>query len=78
MLSDIKACISAGYMIFEQFRFQSQLQLQAMQMLAFGFVAVGSFLSSGEYMKLFMDLAIFMPITGESGASSSGEPLYFL
>ncbi|CAL8464895.1 g4430 [Coccomyxa elongata] len=65
--------IDGGILIFEQFRFQSQLQLQAFQVMAFLFMEAGalSFNNKDIWMCL-RDVLILMPIivVGQLGTAA--------
>ncbi|BDA50496.1 hypothetical protein COCOBI_16-1720 [Coccomyxa sp. Obi] len=55
--------IDGGILIFEQFRFQSQLQLQAFQVIAFIFMEAGALsFNNKDVWKCLRDIIILMPL----------------
>ena len=51
----------AGYLLFEQIRWRSQVQLQGMQAITFVMVATGNYLDSGDRPALLTQLSIYLP-----------------
>ena len=54
----------AGYLLFEQVRWVSQVQLQGMQTIAFVMVATGNYLDTGDKAALLTQLSIHLPSIG--------------
>ncbi len=54
----------AGYMVFEQIRIQSQMQLQAFQILSFLFIEAAMFMNKQSMWGASFDFLIRMPVIG--------------
>ena len=57
-----RAC--AGYLLFEQVRWRSQVQLQGMQAIAFLLVASGNYLDTGSWPALVSQVLLQLPSIG--------------
>jgi len=60
----------AGYLLFDQIRWRSQVQLQGMQVIAFLMVAAGSYLETGNWSSLLTQVLLLLPSIGACCQSS--------
>ena len=54
----------AGYLLFDQVRWRSQVQLQGMQVIAFLLVATGNYLDTGSRSSLMFQVLVQLPSIG--------------
>lgn len=55
---------SSGYLLFDQIRWRSQVQLQGMQAVAFLMVAMGNYLDTGSWTSFLVQMLVMLPCTG--------------